>query len=287
MPVPADHVESVIESLRRATAANLQTPSRQGNIICLDAEQGDDVLVAADLHGNRLNFDKLLRAADLGQAPRRHVIMQEVCHGGPQYPAGGCMSHLLLEDIAGLKCEYPERFHFIMSNHELAELTDFPILKASRMLNLSFRNGLQEMYGPAAESVRAEYLKFLRSCPLAVRIEPSTFICHSAPEYTDREGFDVSVFQRHLEESDFQPDTPLFKLVWGRDFREENARAFAASVEANVLIHGHEPCPNGYSVPNSRQVIIDSHANKACYIMLPVGKRLSQEDVVKRIKKLT
>ena len=49
------------------------------------------------------------------------------------------MSHTLLEDVAQLKVDYGDRFHFILANHELSELTDFPIMKSGRMLNLLFR----------------------------------------------------------------------------------------------------------------------------------------------------
>jgi hypothetical protein len=56
------------------------------------------------------------RLADLDRNPRRHLIMQEVCHGGPTYPDGGCKSHRMLEDVARLKVRYPERFHFLLSN---------------------------------------------------------------------------------------------------------------------------------------------------------------------------
>jgi hypothetical protein len=288
MVAPVDQIEAVIASLRQAATANLKTACREGNVICLDEQRADDVLVSADLHGNRVNFERLLRIADLDNATRRHIVMQEVCHGGPTYPTGdgGCMSHLLLEDIAALKNSYPDRVHFILSNHELAELTDFPIMKASRMLNLSFRTGMQELYGSAVEDVRAAYSDFLRTCPLAVRLASGIFVCHSAPANTDRDGFDTDVLQQTLKESDFGPHTPLFKLVWGRDFREENARAFAKLVDAELLIHGHEPCADGFRVPNSRQIILDCCGDEARYVLLPTGTQLSQQDVIDRIERL-
>ena len=63
------------------------------------------------------------------------------------------MSHAILEDIAALKVAYPDRVHFLLGNHELAEMTDYPIQKNRLLLNLMFRLGLQQMYGPAAEQV--------------------------------------------------------------------------------------------------------------------------------------
>ncbi|HMC12507.1 MAG TPA: hypothetical protein VKH44_14505, partial [Pirellulaceae bacterium] len=243
------------------------------------------VMIVADLHGNRLNSQKLLAIADMANQPRRHLIMQEVCHGGPEYPgeAGGCMSHLLLEDCIRLKAEYPERFHFLLSNHELAELGDFPICKSRRMLNVQFRCGINELYGTAGEQVRDAYLEFLATCPLAVRLGTRIFISHSCPDRCDREPFDATVLDRPLSAADYKSGSAAFKLVWGRDFRPANADAFARQVGAEVLIHGHEPCEAGFSAPNKRQVILDGCCSQATYLILPVGPKLSQADVVSRI----
>src|SRR3954470_18875346 len=172
MAAASEIAEVAIAQCRAAAEANRACASRKGNVVCLTTDNAGDVMIVADLHGNRLNFAKLLAIADLANQPRRHLMMQEVCHGGPSYPGepGGCMSHLLLEDCIRLKTEYPERFHFLLSNHELAELGDFPICKGRRMLNVLFRCGINEMYGAAGEKVRSAYLEFLGSCPLAVRL---------------------------------------------------------------------------------------------------------------------
>jgi len=281
-------ISAVLAMCRQAAGANRACLARQGNVVCLSAENAEDVMIVADLHGNRLNFEKLLRIADLANHPRRHLIMQEVCHGGPEYPGegGGCMSHLLLEDCIRLKTEHPERFHFLLSNHELAELGDFPICKARRMLNVLFRCGINEMYGTSGEKIRDAYLEFLSSCPLAVRCGSGIFISHSCPDRCDREAFDMSVFERPLSPADYKSGSPAFKLVWGRDFRPANADAFARQVGADVLIHGHEPCEEGFSAPNKRQVILDGCCSQATYLILPVGPKLSQAEVVSRIRSL-
>ena len=286
MTVPPLTIEKTVELLREAASANRNTNARQGNVVRLDQTNADDVVVAADLHGNRLNFTRLVRRADLANHPRRHLVMQEVCHGGPTYPSGGCMSHLLLEDVAALKVEFPERFHFIISNHELAELTDFPIMKANRMLNLVFRTGIQELYGESADQVRQAYLNFLKTCPLAVGLASRIFICHSVPEKLHFEEFDPDVFDRPLEAADFAPKGPVFRLVWGRDFSEENADAFASLVDADVLLHGHEPCPNGFQVPNSKQIILDCCGDLGCYLIVPASGEVSQEELIERIERI-
>lgn len=287
MVATINYIEKTIDTFQRAVLANANTDSREGNIVELKTGWADEVMVTADLHGNRPNFNAIRRIADLAHHPRRHLVLQEVCHGGPTYPiSGGCMSHMMLEDVAKLKVEFPDQVHFLLSNHELAELTDYPIIKNQKMLNLMFRFGLQEMYGPATDMVRAAMLPFLRTLPLAVRAEEGIWISHTLPERVDKRGLDITIFDRELIDEDFVESSPVFGFVWGRDFREENAKAFAKLVGANVLIHGHEPCPDGYSTPNSKQVILDSHNASACYAMLPVGKPMTQEEVVACIQPL-
>lgn len=272
---------------RLAAEANRNTVARRGNVIDLAAPDASDVLVSADLHGHRLNFNRLGRLAQLETHPGRHVIVQEVLHGGPCYPSGqGCMSHLLLEDVARWKLEYPQRVHFLMSNHELSELTDFPIAKGGRILNLQLRLGMQEQYGDAAEAVRSAAVEFLASCPLAVRLSNGVFICHGSPSGVDTEGFDAGVFQRPLTPEDLAPGGEVFRMVWGRDFRPANAAAFAKLVQADVLIHGHEPCDRGYAVPNRQQIILDCCGNKACCLLLPIDQRLTHAQIIERIRPL-
>ena len=287
MVATIEYIEEIIETFAKAHQANAITESRLGNVIELNASLGDEVMVTADLHGHRPNFNAIRQIADLANHPRRHLILQEVCHGGPKYPSnGGCMSHMMLEDVAKLKVEFPQQVHFLMSNHEWSELMDFPILKNQQILNLLFRFGMQEMYGPATDKVRSSYLPFLRTLPLAVRVDKGIWISHTLPENVDREKFDSKILDKEINDSDLEENGPLFQFIWGRDFRQANADAFASSIEADVLIHGHEPTDAGFDVPNSKQIILDSHGDNGSYLLLPIGKQLNQQEIIKRIKKL-
>jgi hypothetical protein len=244
-------------------------------------------MITADLHGNRENFEAILRLADLDAHPRRHLVLQEVCHGGPCYPdGGGCMSHQLLEDVARLEVRYPNRIHFLLSNHELAELTDFPILKGYRVLNLSFRSGMHVRYGAAHEVVHEAYVEFLKTLPLALRLPGDVLVSHSAPPHLECGTFDPTIFDRPLQTDDYVEGGSVFRLVWGRDYRPENARAFAKLVGAKVLIHGHEPCPGGSKAPNDLQVIIDCCSRPATYLMLPLDRPLTHGEIVARVQQL-
>lgn len=287
MAASIDFIEKVLDWFAQATKANLETRGRVGNVVELTEQMADELLVTGDLHGHRRNFNLIRKMAGLREHPRRHLLLQEVCHGGPTYPTnGGCMSHTMLEDVAKLIVEYPNRVHFILSNHELAEISDYPIQKNRQLLNLLFRLGLQQTYGPAAGKVRDAYVEFLKTCPLAVRLPGGIFISHSLPEQADSRPFDKSLFARRIDPIEYYERSDLFELVWGRDYREENARAFAALLGAEVLINGHEPCPDGFLTPNKYQIILDCCGEKACYVVLPVGKALTQAEIVQRIQRL-
>ena len=281
-----DYINRLLTIFDQAAEANRQTPGRQGNVVVLSPELAGEVMVTGDLHGHRRNFNLIRRLAALESNSARHLLFQEVCHGGPTYPDGSCMSHTILEDVAWLKTKYPSRLHFILGNHELAELSDFAIQKNRQLLNLQFRLGLQRMYGAAAEKVYEAYRRFLRSCPLAVRLPQGVFISHSLPEDVDTVGFDPSVFTRELTAEDYAEWGEVFRLVWGRDYRGENARAFARLVGAKILISGHEPCYEGFMAPNDLQVILDCCGQPAAYVILPVGEELSHDEIMERVRKL-
>lgn len=287
MAESVEHVEGVVSTYGRAAEVCLATPGREGSTVVLTSQLAGDVVLTGDLHGHRGNFARICQVAALEQNPRRHLVLQEVCHGGPTYPEnGGCMSHTLLEDVANLVAAFPGRVHLILGNHELAELTDYPIQKNRQMLNVLFRFGLLQKYGTATETVREAYAKFLRSCPLAVRLPGGVFVTHSLPDKLGARRFDPTIFTRQPEAVEYFQHHSVFNLVWGRDYHEENAAAFAELVHAKVLVNGHEPCPQGFLTPNRFQVILDCCGDRACYAILPVGAEWTQSQVVDRIQKL-
>jgi hypothetical protein len=287
MVASLQYIENILSVFAEAATANRNTPGREGNVIVLTPELAEEVMITGDLHGHRRNFNLIRRVAGVETAVHRHLLLQEACHGGVLYPQnGGCMSHVVLEDIARLKVRYPNRVHFILGNHELAEMADYPIQKNKQMLNMLFRMGLQQMYGEAAESVREAILTFLKSCPLALRLPGGVFVSHSIPDHVDTRAFDTSVFQREMDPLDFYERGEIFRLVWGRDYRAENAEAFARLVDARILLNGHEPCPEGFCVPNPYQIILDCCGEKAAYVVLRPDEDLSQAQVIQRIQRL-
>lgn len=287
MVASLQYVEKIVANCDRAAEANRRMPGRQGSTVVLTPDLADEILITGDMHGHRRNFNRIRRIAALDENPRRHLVLQEICHGGPSYPGnGGCMSHTILEDAAELVARFPQQVHLILGNHELAELTDFPIRKNNQLLNLLFRLGLRQMYGSAEDAIREAMIRFLWTCPLAVKLSQGVLVTHSLPESSDFRGFDPAVLLRDLVADDGIEGRDVFRLVWGRDYRRENAQAFCNLVEANVLITGHEPCREGFVAPNDLQVILDSCSEKAAYAILPVGVELSHADVMRRVEML-
>src|SRR2546425_1280113 len=65
MPASAEAVADILDQCRIAAEANRACAARRGNVIQLAPDDAADVMIVADLHGNRLNYAKLLAIADL------------------------------------------------------------------------------------------------------------------------------------------------------------------------------------------------------------------------------
>jgi hypothetical protein len=283
MPDP----ERLMKTIRRAAELFRATPGRRGMVVYLD-DSAEDALIAGDLHGNIAHFQAILDRARLDRHPRRHLVLQEVVHGMRRYPNGGCKSHQLLDLVAALKCQYPDRVHLILGNHEIGELTAKSILKAGVRTNEQFRLGVQSAYGEHAERVYESYHELLRSLPLAVRTANRVFMCHSAPEAAYlREKFDVSIFEAEsIAALDTTRGSSVYALVWGRDTSAEAAAEFAKRVDADLLVTGHLACPEGYAVPNPTRLVLDCNCFPACYCIAPARRPVSQQDLVAAVQTL-
>jgi hypothetical protein len=282
MPQP----DRLLSTLQRATAAFRATPGRRGHLI--DASAAGEVLVAGDMHGNVDNFGRLLKVADLGQHPRRHLVLQEVIHGKFRYPDGGDKSHQMLDLIAALKCQFPQRVHFLPGNHELSQWTNRRIGKGDDDLNDLFRQGVNTAYGRHAAAIYDAYMEMLQAAPLVVRTANRVFLSHSVPGAKQLETFDPAVLEREeFRAEDLVLGGTVHGLLWGRNATVEHVTAFLEKVDADWLITGHIPQDRGYAVPNSRQIILDAQGSPACFCLFPADRPLSQQELVDLIGTLT
>jgi hypothetical protein len=287
MKATIEFLNELVDRFTKSVKANRETPGRRGSVIHLGPAEASDVFVVGDLHGNRGNFNRAVKFADLDTHPKRHLVLQEVVHGGPTYPGGGCMSHMLLEDVAALKVRYPDRVHFLLSNHELSECMKTSLSKGGRSQNHEFAIGLENAYGPAAATIAEHYRQFILSCPLGIRLQSGVFISHTLPDKGAARTFDPKVLTRDLTNEDLLEGGSAHGMVWGREHGSEFVGKFAKLLKVSVFVHGHEPTPAGFQIPNEYQIILDASGPACWCVVLPLDKPASLEDVKNSMKQLS
>jgi hypothetical protein len=281
MPDPA----KLLPTLRRAIDAFRQTPGRVGRFTQIPADR--EVLVAGDMHGSVENFRLLLKEANLAAHPERHLVLQEVVHGPFAYPGGGDKSHQLLDLVAALKCQFPDRVHFLLGNHELAQWQHQRIGKGDVDQNDLFRAGVTTAYGAAANDVYAAYLDLFAASDLVLRTANRVVLSHSLPAAKHLPAFDLDrVRDEALRPEDLVLGGWFHALVWGRDTSLANVAAYLQKVDGDLLINGHIPCDEGYSVPNDRQIILDCKGTPACCCLFSTTGAISHENLIAGIRTL-
>jgi hypothetical protein len=275
MPQP----DRLLNTLRQAARAFRQTPNRVGRLVRLPA--GAEVLVAGDMHGSVENFRLLLRRADLGGHPERHLVLQEVVHGPFRYPEGGDKSHQLLDLVAALKCQFPDRVHFFLGNHELAQWQGHRIAKGLENQNDLFVLGVENAYAGSAPQILEAYNELFAAVDLALVTANRVWLSHSLPSSRRLATFDPADLERdEPRPEDLELGGAVHALVWGRDISAANAAAFLARVDADLLITGHIPCEEGYITPNPHQLILDAMRTPACYCLFPTDRPVTLAELV-------
>lgn len=275
MPDP----QRLLHTLRQAIRAVKNTPGRSGRIVRL--ENAVDVLAVGDLHGNVENFRQVLRHAELGQHPNRHLVVQELIHSPFRYPAGGDKSHQLVDLLAALTCQYPRQVHYLLGNHELSQATNRRIAKDDVDFNELFREGVGTAYGARAGEVYAVYLELFAAVPLAVRTLNRVLLSHSLPSAKWLDRFNPVVLEQDTaDEAALRLGGTVHALVWGRDTSPETAAAFLQKMDADLLLTGHIPCDGGFAVPNDRQLILDAAGSPACCCLFPADRPVTHAELV-------
>ncbi len=276
MPDP----HKLLTTIRRATELLCATPGRAGGVISLKG--ASDVMVVGDLHGNLPAFRKVLKLAALDRHPARHLVLQELIHGPAEYPnEGGDRSHQLVDLVAALKCQYPDRTHVILGNHELSELTGRIIGKDGETLNAKFYRGIQTAYGGHAGEIFEAYKALFGALPLAVRTPNRVYICHTVPDASDLDNLDLDLLAAEVWPAEaMQRRGTIYALTWGRDTAPETADRFAKLVDAEWFVTGHQPCDDGFQQANHRQIIIDGTDPHPAYCLFPADGPVTIESLL-------
>src|SRR6185369_4154458 len=135
--------------------------------------------------------------------PHRHLVFQELIHGD-HYDAEGCEdSWQMLHTAAALKCDHPHQVHFLMANHDLAQIHGEGIMKAGLSVCEAFNKGVKRDFGAKYGAAHVAITELLLSFPLAARTATGLFFSHSMPTDDQMEAFDYTVFDRPLTGDDY------------------------------------------------------------------------------------
>ncbi len=282
--MPETATEKTVELFALAAEANFNDKYRKGNLIELP-EKGD-VVVTGDIHGHRRNFERIVSYCDLEANPERHLVLQEIIHGGPQDGQGGCLSYQLLFDVLRFKLQYPDRVHIIMSNHDTACICKSNVAKNGQEMNRSMRKAMHKEFGDSFEQVDDALRDCLISEPLAVRTANGLWISHSLPADRFIDVFDMTVFSKELNVEDLIRPGSAYLLTWGRRQSEEGIEKLAELFKANMFILGHQPQENGWTKIGQRLIIIASEHNHGCLVRFDLSKNYSMTEMTENIVRL-
>lgn len=273
--------QTVIDLLKQGTQANSADKFRRGNLICLPA--GGKVIVTGDLHGHRRNFERIVTFADLAGHPDRHVILQEIIHGGPEDSEGGCLSYRLLFDVVRYKVSFPDRVHVMMGNHDTAFINNSEVMKEGREMNRAMRAALEREFRSGAGEIELALKQFLFSQPLAVRCDNRIWMSHSLPGDRFVEKFDPGILNRPLKVNDVVRPGSAYLLTWGRKHSQDLLDKMAELLDSDIFVLGHQPQDQGWSRAGRNLIILASNHDHGCLLTIDPSKSYTAEQLIESI----
>ena len=273
--------QTIIDLLNKGIEANDADRFRVGNLIHLPAD--GNLIMTGDIHGHRRNFERILAFADLANNPDRHIVLQEIIHGGPEDSEGGCLSYKLLFDVIRYKVDFPHRVHIIMGNHDTAFINNSKVMKNGKEMNRSMRLALDHQFQQASTDIKLAIRQFLFSQPLAVRCENRIWLSHSLPSdrYVDK--FDRQILDKRLKINDIVRPGSAYLLTWGRKMSQALLDKMAKLFDVDIFILGHQPQQQGWKQAGKNLIIIASNHNHGCLLPIDMAKSYTIEELINSI----
>jgi hypothetical protein len=273
--------QTTIDLLNRGIRANQTDRFRRANLICLPA--AGSLVIGGDLHGHRRNFERLITRAQLAGHPERHLVLQEIIHGGPEDGAGGCLSYQLLLDAVRYKLSFPDQVHLVLGNHDTAMINSSEVMKNGKEMNRAMSLALERQFGPAGPDVRLAIRQFLVSQPLAVRCSNRVWISHSLPNDRCVDQFDPGVFERDLRLGDCEKPGSAYLLTWGRHHSQAALDRLAKLLDVDLFVLGHQPQQHGWSRAGDNLLILASDHDHGCLLQIDLSKTYQAADLVSSV----
>ena len=275
----------VVNLLKTGVEANTTDRYRRGNLVCLPAT--GSVIIAGDLHGHRRNFERILTYADLQNNRNRHLVLQEIIHGGPQDSKGGCLSYRLLFNVVRYKLDFPNRVHIIMGNHDIAFINNKKVMRNGKEMNRSMRSALEREFGQSGPNVKLAIKQFLFSQPLAVKCDNRIWLSHSLPSDRYLGKFDQKVLHRQLKNEDVARQGSAYLLTWGRKHSQSLLDSMAKLFDVDVFILGHQSQEQGWGQAGKNLIIVASDHNHGCLLAIDLAKSYTIKELIGSIVMLS
>ncbi len=272
--------QAVIALFQRAEQASLDAPGRSGAVV--DLPDTGRLLMSGDLHDNTLNYQRLLKLAQLDSSPTNYLILHEVIHG-PDLINGLDLSVRMLARVAALKCQYPSQVFILQSNHELAQYRHEGILKEGRDTVESFDGGIDYLYADSADAVREAMNGYLRSLLLAVRCANGVFLSHSLPGNNRMRKFDPGVIDRVPTDANLAEKGDLYHMVWGRNQKQQTADTLAEAWGCKQFVMGHQPADMGYESFGETMLVLASDHAHGVALPIDLARTYDQEQLIESL----
>ena len=277
--------QTIVDLLNKGIKASNADKFRRGNLIHLPAD--GSLIITGDIHGHRRNFERTVAFADLSDNPDRHIVLQEIIHGGPEDAQGGCLSYKLLFDVVRYKLSFPDHVHIIMGNHDTAFINNSEVMKNGKEMNRAMRLALEREFQETGSDVELAIRQFLFSQPLAVRCDNKIWVSHSLPSDRYIDKFDRQILHRQLKINDVVRPGSAYVLTWGRNHSQALLDKMAKLFDVDLFILGHQRQEQGWRQAGENLMIIASDHDHGCLLSISLAKSYTLEQLIDSIVPLT
>ncbi len=274
--------KEMLQILEAAAQASRTDRYRQGNIVRLEGP--GRVVMTGDLHGHERNFEKMVAYSRLENG-NNHLVIHELLHGN-RSEGEHDTTYRLLTQAAELKVRYPHQVHYILSNHEISQVTKDEVMKNGQTVVEAMTLGLMAEYGSNSQLVSQAIDEFIMSLPFAVRTSNRIWMSHSLPAKRHLRAFDAGIFDMPLTVEKLRLNDSLHALFWDRSHDEQCLEQLSDMWDVNIFIMGHRPQEFGYGRPFDNLFVLASDHGHGCILPIDLERRYTGDDLEAEIVKL-
>ncbi len=267
---------------RQAAKLNLEDPTRRGNVVYLD--EGLEVVIAGDIHGNRQALTRVITYAALDSGDNRRLVLQEVLHGPPDERTGYDRSVEMLLRIARLKIAHGSKVVFLLANHDLAQATGGEITKGGLGACQMFNEGVVASFGDDADEVLEAISEFCLSMPLAARCANGVMLTHTLPSPIRMNSVDLAILDREYRPEDMERGGSLYEWTWGRSQTDEQINELAEKLGLEFFLLGHRHLETGWEPLAERAVSITSNHSHGCVVRFSTDEPLTLDNFLEHVQ---